>query len=236
METNCVEIRNDAHRDPVGDHERPSPGLCPNRTLSEHSLEGLKYHLNVPEGLTEDKPGSLVILMHGVGGRAKNFMSVLDPWVKEGYLICAPQSAGIIWNPHEFKAAESVALHLLKEMPLNPKKVHVMGFGPGAIGLAPLSLSDKLKPVSAIYAGGSVGMVKVPKWARKTQGVLLVAGEKDRAADLARVGQLALLTRVRSLEYRFVPNLGHSWPISLTPYLLWWTGIQEGRFQFGESC
>ncbi len=102
----------------------PAPLYPPGTTDIE--LEGLAVTLRVPEGLTRKEPGSLVVLLHGLGGRGKRLMTLLHDWEQQNYLICAPQATGRGWNAADLEAVEKIALHLLKNMPMDPDRVHVM--------------------------------------------------------------------------------------------------------------
>ena len=211
----------------------PAPLYPPGTTDIE--LEGLAVTLRVPEGLTRKEPGSLVVLLHGLGGRGKRLMTLLHDWEQQNYLICAPQATGRGWNAADLEAVEKIALHLLKNMPMDPDRVHVMGFSNGGWNLPALAFSDKLKPVSAVYIGAGFQGARPPKWAAKRQGVLAVAGADDPNARAALATPGLLEKKVRRVEARLQPNLGHRWPQKLNPYMLWWMGVQEGRFQYGQS-
>lgn len=202
---------------------------------SDQQFETLKFSLDVPKELSEMKQGSLVILLHGMGGKAKRFMTVLNGWVGQDFILCAPQATGRTWNAADLNVVERLGAHLLKTMPIDRNRVHVMGFSNGGWNLPRLASSDVLKPRSAVYVGSGFQGAAPPKWAAKHQGVLAVAGTLDPNAGAARKTPRLLAGKVRSAEAKFQPNLGHKWPTQLNPYMLWWMCVQEGRFRYGES-
>jgi len=203
---------------------------------SEHVLEGLKTALLVPEDLSERKTGcSMIVLLHGMGDSGINLSHSLRDWPRDGYLVVASSAHGRSWNKPDIDATLRIAQHIMKVMPVDPDKVHVIGFSNGGWNLGPLAFSDELKPVSATWIAAGYSGGSVPKWAKKRLGVLALAGEQDGNAKSAAQTVPALQGKVRSVEARFQPNLGHKWPRELIPYMRWWMGTREGRYVPGED-
>jgi len=202
---------------------------------SEQVLEGLKTTLLVPEGLDAEHRGSLIVLLHGMGDSGANLAPALQEWVPLGYLVCAPSAAGQAWTAPEVAAAKRIALGLLKGMPLDPAKVHVIGFSNGGWNLAPLAFDDDLKPCSATWVAAGCKGGKPGRWAKKGLGVLALAGDQDPNARSAADTVPILEGKVRTVEARFQKGLEHKWPRELMGYLRWWMGVQEGRFRAGDD-
>ena len=64
---------------------------------------------------------------------------------------------------------------------------------------------------------------------------LCVAGAQDGNLKAAKATVPALHDKVRCVECRVQPNLGHKWPDEHMTYLRWWMGVMEGRFVPGED-
>jgi predicted esterase len=202
---------------------------------SSQRIEGLQTELAVPKGLTAETRGSLVVVLHGNGGTATGMLGSLGEWPAKGYVVCAPKSTGIGWNDADVSAVIRIAVHLLKVLPIDPNRVHVVGFSNGGWNLPRLAFDEGLKPISATWVAAGFRGGNVPDWAKTRLGALALAGSQDGNLDAARATVKALQGRVRNVEVREQPDLGHAWPDRLVPYLLWWMGVQEGRFVPGDD-
>jgi len=198
---------------------------------SEVVLEGLKTAVLVPEGLEEQgKTCSMIVLLHGNGDSGINLSRSLAAWPQDGYLIVAPSARQVSWSKPDVDAALRIAQHVMTVMPVDPDKIHVVGFSNGGWNLGPLATSEVLKPVSATWIAAGYSGGSMPKWAKKRLGVLALTGAQDGNAKHAAATVPALMGKVRSVEARFQPNLGHKWPRELIPYMRWWVGSREGRY------
>lgn len=202
---------------------------------SQHTLEGLATTILVPEELSARNPASLIVLLHGSGDTGANLAHTLTSWVELNYVVLAPSAPSGNWTLSDVQATIRIAEKLLKELPIDKRKVHSIGFSNGGWNLGPVAFSDKLKCCSATWVAAGYRGGKVSRWAKKGLGVLALAGEQDGNAGAARGTVPALAGKVRSVEARFQPNLGHKWPRELMPYLKWWMGVQEGRFVPGKD-
>lgn len=202
---------------------------------SRQSIEGLQVELILPGELGQEKPASLIVILHGAGGTATGMAGSLREWVPEHYVVCAPKSKGATWSAPDIQAVLKIGAHLKEVLPIDPKKVHVIGFSNGGWNLAPLAFDDDLHPCSATWVAAGCTGGRVPKWAAKELGVLALAGTQDGNAGAARGTVKVLRGKVRCVEVRFQEGLGHEWPRELMPYLKWWMGAMEGRFVPGED-
>jgi predicted esterase len=203
---------------------------------SSQSLEGLQTELNLPKDLgAEGKKGSLVVILHGAGGSATGMAGSLANWAQHGYVVCAPKSTGQTWSDADIAAVKRIAAHLLKVLPLDPLKVHVVGFSNGGWNLPPLAFDETLKPVSATWVAAGCKGGSPPDSAKTRMGVLAMAGSNDPNLGAAKETVKVLSGKVRSVEAREEPGIGHEWPEKQMPYLLWWMGVQEGRFVPGDD-
>jgi predicted esterase len=202
---------------------------------SEHTLEGLATTLLIPDRVSAEHPCSLVVLLHGAGDNGANLANAMAAWTDLGYAVVAPSARGQVWSNADVDAAIRIAVHLKEKLPIDPERIHAVGFSNGGWNLAPVAFSDELKCCSATWIAAGYKGGKVPRWAKKKLGVLALAGEQDPNAAAARATVPALDGKVRSVEARFQPNLGHKWPRDLMPYMQWWMGVQEGRFNPGKD-
>ena len=202
---------------------------------TSQSLEGLTVELDLPRELSSDKPASLVVILHGAGGSATGMAGALHGWAAQGYVVCAPKSTADTWSAPDVKAVLRIAAQLKSELPIDPNRVHVVGFSNGGFNLGPLAFDDDLHPRSATWVGSGCSGGSIPKWAKTDLGVLAMAGAQDRLAGSARATPKVLSGKVRSVEVRLQAGLGHKWPRELTPYFQWWMGTMEGRFVPGED-
>ncbi|MFV1959248.1 MAG: hypothetical protein ACC662_07525, partial [Planctomycetota bacterium] len=173
--------------------------------------------------------------LHPAAGPAGNMADLFEAWGKDGYVVCAPQARDITWEAGDLKRVLAIAAQLKKVLPIDPARVHVLGYSDGGNNLCPLAFDDDLRPRSVTWVASSYTGAQVPKWARRGLGALFLCGTDDperRGAEKS-VGQLR--GKVRSVEIRLQPELGHGFPRDLRPYLRWWMGVQEGRFVAGEG-
>jgi predicted esterase len=202
---------------------------------SVHTIEGAETALLVPQGLSPERPGSLVILLHGNGDSGPGIVDALGAWEKEGYVVCAPTATGGNWDPEDLRIAKAIAIRLMKSLAIDRRKVHAVGFSNGGWNVDAIAFDEDLKPASATwiaagFRGGAVG-----KWAKKGLGALALAGADDKNADAAVKTVDLLRDKVRSVEVRLQKGLGHEWPREHDAYLLWWMGAMEGRFEPGKD-
>jgi len=202
---------------------------------SSQSIEGLQVELDLPREMSAQRPASLVVILHGAGGTATGMAGSLRTWPAAGYVVCAPKSKGQVWSTTDVEAVKRIAAHLLKTLPIDPRRVHVVGFSNGGWNLPPLAFDDVLRPRSATWVAAGCKEGGAPKWAKEGLGVLALAGSQDANAASARDTVRILEGKVKSVEVRFQPGLGHEWPTQLVPYLLWWMGAMEGRYVPGED-
>jgi dienelactone hydrolase len=197
------------------------------------TIEGAETALLVPA--KPDRGLSLVLLLHGAGDNGPNLVLALGPWADEGYVVCAPSATDGTWDTNDLAAAKRIALHLLKTMPIDPRRVHAVGFSNGGWNLAPIAFDDDLKPASATWIAAGFNGGAVGKWARKGLGALALAGAQDPNAPAAVKTVDLLRDKVRSVEVRLQKGLDHKWPKEHDAYLLWWMGAMEGRFVPGKD-
>lgn len=202
---------------------------------STQQLEGRKVILSLPADAATRKGLSLVVILHGAGGTAEGMAGALGAWSSDGYVVCAPKAAGKTWAVDDLVRVLAIAKQLKAKLSIDPKKVHVVGYSNGGWNLGPLAFDDELAPCSATWVAAGYRGARVPKWAQSKLGALALAGSLDGNLRAARGTVPLLHGKVRSVEVREQPDLGHKWPDQLMPYLRWWMGAMEGRFVPGDD-
>lgn len=210
--------------------ESPYP---PGQSIQQ--IEGLKTVLVLPNEITAEEPASLLVILHGAGGTATGMAGSFSTWAKEGYVVCAPKSTTSTWEPSDLKCVFRIAAHMKEVLPIDPRKVHVVGYSNGGWNLHPLAFDDDLHPCSATWIAAGFRGGHVPKWAKKELGAIALAGGEDPNLSAARATVPALRDKVRNVEVQVEPGLGHEFPRTLMPYLKWWMGVQEGRLTPGDD-
>lgn len=202
---------------------------------SVQDIEGLKVWLHVPQAISANKPASMVVILHGAGGTASGMAGALRAWPKDGYVVVAPKSKGQVWEASDLVAVQKIAAHIKAVMPIDPDKVHVVGFSNGGWNLHTIAFDGDLKPVTATWVAAGFRSGSVPQWAEDRLAAMAIAGAQDGNVGAARETVPTLHEKVRSVEVRVQENLGHSWPDKEMDYLRWWMGVMEGRFTVGDD-
>jgi hypothetical protein len=158
-----------------------------------------------------------------------------EPWAKDGYVVCAPKAADMTWEHGDLERVLRLAAHLKKKLPIDETKVHVVGYSHRGTELAELAFDDDLKPCSATWVAAGFRGKQIPKWAKTGLGVMAMAGSEDKEIRSVRETAKALRGKVRTVEVREQPGLGHGFTYELLPYLQWWMGVQEGRIRPGDD-
>ncbi|MDA1193826.1 MAG: hypothetical protein O2894_01440 [Planctomycetota bacterium] len=201
---------------------------------STQQIEGLTVELALPASLDQAKPASLVVILHGAGGSATGMAAAMREWCEENYVVCAPKSGGDVWSDADVKRVKKIAQHLMAQLPIDAKKLHVVGYSNGGWNLPPLAFDEDLKPRTATWVASGFRGASPPKWALALSALAL-AGTRDANAASARETVKLLEEKVAIVEARFQPELGHEWPAALMPYFRWWMGAREGRAEPGDD-
>ncbi len=197
---------------------------------STQALEGLNWTVEMPSGFDVAKEHSLVVMLHGNGGTSEGMARALLHLCKEDFVVVAPKSTGLGWSPPDLDVVRRVTADLKKRLHVGERRLHAIGFSNGGWNLAPVAFDEALRFQSACWVATGCNGGKVPKHARKEMGVLALAGSEDSNRDAAEKTVTVLEEKVRTVECRIQPGLGHAWPDQLVPYLSWWLLVQEGRY------
>ena len=69
---------------------------------------GMKFQLVVPPNYDPAKEHSLIVVLHGAGGTETGMAGSLAPLAAEGFVVCAPKSAGPTWTAADVKIVSPI--------------------------------------------------------------------------------------------------------------------------------
>ena len=198
------------------------------------------YGLEIPVDLPAGKRVPLYVWLHGRGDKTTDLHFVDQRQNRAGKVV--PPGA-IVLHPFGrhcmgFKSAGEIDVleatrHVLKNYPIDPERVVLMGFSmggagawhvgahyadqwvamsPGA-GFAETAQYNKMKPENypPAYVQQLWGLYDVPNYVRNLFNIPVVAysGEVDKQIQAARVMEKAFLDQGRTLPHIIGPKMGH---------------------------
>jgi predicted esterase len=200
-------------------------------TLQKHS--GLEFQLQVPNDYDASKKYSLYIVLHGMGDSGPNLAPSFRELPARGYIVVCPSARSTGWTLRDVEDVKSIVTHLLEVYSIPEGKLHGLGFSNGGWNLGPLVFDEKLPFVSACWMAAGFQGGKVPPRAKKAMGAIALAGAQDGNRGAAEKTVDLLKDKVRSVECRIQPNLGHKFTRELMPYYYWWLDVMDGRYEPG---
>ena len=203
---------------------------------TSQTFDGMTVQIHVPAGDQRFDGGfSLIVVLHGAGGTETGMAGSLRDFVPRGFLIVAPKSKGDTWQATDLDRVHRLVEHVCEAYGISPERRHAVGFSNGGWNLHPIALDEKLRFRTATWIAAGFKGGSVPKTARREMGCLALAGEQDgnRAAAVGTIG--ALEKKVKWVDCRLEPNLGHAFPTTLVPYLGYFMEVFEGRFEPGHD-
>lgn len=174
-------------------------------------------------------PRPFILLLHGAGGDARQFLEMLKPVADErGYIMAAAKSLAATWDiPANMATGSGVGVGVANDVPnfgpdvpridamlreifarvtIDPKQVVLVGFSDGASYALSLSLanSDVFPSVVAL----SPGFVKLPAKFEAGQRVFIAHGTRDEVIPFPAAKRIAEVLRSKQLSVRFRPFEG----------------------------
>ncbi len=201
---------------------------------TSQTYAGLRFQLVLPSDYDPGKEYSLIVILHGAGGTETGMAGALRELPPRGFVVCAPKSTGQVWSLSDLGKVKEIVRHLMEVLSIGKGRLHGAGFSNGGWNLAPLVFDEKLPFVSACWIAAGYNGGKVPKRAKKEMGALALAGSQDPNRGAAEKTVDLLRDKVRTVECRIQPGIGHEFPDKLMPYYFYWLGVMEGRFVPGE--
>jgi predicted esterase len=118
--------------------------------------------LRIPHGYRADRPGPLIVLLHGAGAGAPDILPILDAEADaQGIVLLVPESRGTTWDVILGDYGPDVAFidHALERvfarLRIDPERIAVSGFSDGASYALSLGIAngDLFKHVLAFSPG-----------------------------------------------------------------------------------
>ncbi len=183
-------------------------------------------------GLPPEEARAALLLVHGRGVSAQDFLRLADELDTEGLALLAPQAEGNSWYPHGFLApleenepGVSSAIGLLADLidslgsaGIPPERIALLGFSQGAC-LALELAARRPRRYGGVFglSGGLIGPPGMPREPRKPGGslagtpVFLGCGEPDPYIPAWRVRETAevLSSLDGEVTLRLYPGIGH---------------------------
>jgi len=214
---------------PVSAEDPPGPGR------STHEMDGIRYELLVPT-LEQGKDGySLLVMLHGNGGKAVNMVESGRPLLDRGFVTVAPKSTALGWTTADVAVARKIAAKVIAQFGIEKHRRHACGFSNGGWNLAPLAFDEKLRFRTATWMAAGYNGGKPPRHAKKEMGCLALAGEQDGNRGAAEKTVGLLQKKVKFVDCRLQPDLDHAYPRKLEPYWHYVMEVMEGRFTAGDQ-
>ena len=168
--------------------------------------DGLKFAFHGGKNLDAAMKYPLVLALHGKSANAENGKQV-GGWMKsftnpENYsarpcFIVAPMSAqpqsgeGMGWNGKELDQVIKLVKTLTKDLPVDPKRVYIVGYSMGGFGTCHVMASEPRLfaaaiPVAGSSAGDAAELTRKPVWLfhAADDDIVPVAGAREFAEQL----------------------------------------------------
>jgi predicted esterase len=202
-------------------------------TSQKHS--GLKFQLVMPSDYDPNGKYGLMVVLHGAGGTETGMAGSLAPLAEDWFIVCAPKSRGQTWSTQDLADVKNIIRHLMDVLAIEKGHLHGMGFSNGGWNLAPVVFDEKLEFASACWMAAGYNGGKVPARAKKAMGAIALSGAQDGNRGHAEKTVDLLRDKVRTVECRIEPDLGHKFTRKLMPYYFWWVKVMDGRFEPGDD-
>ncbi len=214
---------------PLTAEDPPAPGR------STLEMDGMRYELLVPSRKQAEDGYSLLVIMHGMGGKAVNMVASGRELLDLGFVTVAPKSPGTGWTDPDLPSVRKIAAKVIAQFDVPHHRRHACGFSNGGWKLGPVAFDAKLRVRTATYIAAGYSGGKPPRSAKKEMGILALAGAQDGNRGAAQATVSALEKKVKFADCRIQPNLGHAFPRELVPYWTWVMEVMEGRFTAGDQ-
>ncbi len=197
-------------------------------------FEGMKFQIHVPPESARVEGGlSLLVILQGAGGTETGKAGAGRTFVERGCIICAPKSAGATWAAADLATVRKLTAHLCEAYKVIPARRHAAGFSNGGWNLHGVALDEKLQFRTACWIAAGFRGGGLPRHAKKEMGCLALAGAED-GNRTAAVGTIRVLEKkVKWVDCRLQPDLGHELPTKLWPFYGYFLEVFEGRFEPG---
>ena len=188
--------------------------------LSEH--DGLKFAIYGGKSLSAENKYPLILALHGkssntengkqVGGWMNSFTRKENEAVRPCFVV-APLSAqpaageGMGWNGGEVEQVVKLVKTLVKNLPVDPKRVYIVGHSMGGFGTCHIMASEPRLfaaaiPVSGVSQGDAAALDRKPMW--------MFHAADDKIVPVAGAREFAeLMKKDKQFKYTEPPTGGH---------------------------
>lgn len=217
--------------DPVREHPKYAQAVELIRSNVARSLEAFKVQVandavvltEVPKSADSGKPATLIVALHGYGGRARG---MLEAWrnTAEDFaaILIAPQALdkageGFSWTVSY--EAEYLVLHAIEEARkkhnIDPNRIVITGFSQGGLTTFNLAFTHPTMFKGAIPISGFYDprVAPVPtKPGTKLPRFAILNGERDQEADNNRATAKLIEATGTPVLVNIYPGVGHAFP------------------------
>lgn len=190
--------------------------------------------LFIPESYSADGPATLIVFLHGAGGRPERALGIISGEVeKRGAIVLAPASQGATWDVLEGQYGPDVAFidrglqRVFDEVDVNPKRLTIAGFSDGASYALSLGLMNgKLFPNIIAFSPGFMSPLSQDGRPR----VFMSHGDRDPILPIEQCSRvLAPQLRERGCEVDFREfKGGHAVPPEMRQAAFEWLYRSDG--------
>lgn len=177
---------------------------------------GNGYVLWVPKSYDAQKKWPLLLLLHGAGDTAQNFLRSWEiPELTDGFFLCALEQDGSRWN--DGKVVVDAAKQLSKEYAIDPSLWFIAGFSMGGFATADAAIPNyKLFPGICVIGAGESNAGGSPAFgeaAKNNHFYLLVGSEDFNREPMWRFDRHLEAAGCKQKKWVEVPGMGHTFRI-----------------------
>jgi predicted esterase len=186
--------------------------------IAPKDIPSSKYWMCVPEEYISYRSWPIMVLLHGAGDTAENFIrSFVDEGKNNGYILVAVKSQGQAWSPNDEKTILETIEQVRKKYNIDPERMFLSGFSSGGFmtcifGFKNHTIFRGIAPIGAAGMGGD-------KKAAEHLAVLIVCGDKDPNYPFCTQAYESLKKQKFDTEFHIMPGLGHTFDNSAITWL-----------------
>lgn len=179
-----------------------------------------KYLMYVPTEYSQYRSWPLMILLHGAGGNAKDFIPLFTGEAQSnGYIVAALKSPGQTWTDIDEKLILNVIEDIKKKYSIDSGRIFLAGFSAGSFmtcftGFKNHSIFRGIAPIAGAIAGKLQGQEFIQekdiKESSKHLAVLIVCGDRDPGYAMSQQAYKTLQKEKVDVEFHTMPGVGHT--------------------------
>lgn len=178
-----------------------------------------EYFLYVPPGISADRPGPLLLTLHGSGGNGSSFPTAWkDVADKEGIIVVGPNAIeSARWDPTDDgpRFIHEVVEEVRAKYPIDGKRMYLFGHSAGAVYGLQLAALESEYFAAAVLSAGAIepAYFKIFDYADRKIPMGIVIGTKDPLFPLSLVHPVieALKSRGFPVAVDEIPGHDHNY-------------------------